>query len=58
VALLGIGWGLGRRTLLRQVFGDADAGGYLPRAFAVWIRWVVPAAMALTLVLYLSDIFG
>lgn len=58
VALVGIGWGLGRRTLLRQVFGDADARGWLPRTFAVWIRWVVPAAMALTLVLYLSSIFG
>jgi len=58
VAMIGVGWGLGRSTLLRQVFGDAGAGGLLPRTIAVWIRWVVPAAMALTLMLYLSQIWS
>ena len=58
VAMIAVGWGLGRSTLLRQVFGDAGSGGWLPRTFAVWIRWVVPAAMALTLMLYLSQIWS
>jgi NSS family neurotransmitter:Na+ symporter len=56
VALIGIGWGLGRAKLLGQVLGNAEAVGLLPRTLSVWIRWVVPSALALTLVLYLTEI--
>jgi NSS family neurotransmitter:Na+ symporter len=58
VALVGIGWGLGRKTLLSQLFGGSDLDGWGPRSLAIWIRWVVPAALAATLVLYLSDILA
>jgi NSS family neurotransmitter:Na+ symporter len=56
VALIGVGWGLGRAKLLGQVLGNAKAVGLLPRTLSVWIRWVVPSALALTLVLYLTEI--
>ncbi|HXV78099.1 MAG TPA: sodium-dependent transporter [Candidatus Polarisedimenticolaceae bacterium] len=55
VALIALGWGLGRATLLTQVFGAADASGFWPQSYLLWVRWVVPFALAVTLALYLYD---
>ena len=57
VALVAVGWGLGRRVLLRQAFDSAEAAGFWPASLILWVRWVVPVALALTLALYLQHSF-
>ena len=43
LAVIGVGWALGRTAVLRQVFGRTL--GLQPQAYLLWIRWVVPAAL-------------
>jgi len=56
VALVALGWGLGRAVTRRQVFRRTE--GLLPRAYTLSIRFVVPAALATTLALYVLESIG
>ena len=53
LALVALTWGLGRATTLRQVFGRESGPG--PALYWYWIRWLVPAALALMLGLFVLE---
>jgi NSS family neurotransmitter:Na+ symporter len=55
IAVAGLAWGLGRATALHQVFRRTD--GLWPRLYYPWVKWVVPAALIATLVLFVVDSF-
>jgi hypothetical protein len=44
LAVATVGWAMHRSDLLRQLGGDDPSR--LDRALAVWLRWVIPAAVA------------
>lgn len=54
LALVALAWGLGRTTTLAQIFGRTS--GVQPTIFFAWIRWVVPAALLVTLGLYVATV--
>lgn len=54
LALIALTWGLGRERTLQQIF--RRTAGPQPRFYLFWARWVVPAALLVTLGVYLHDI--
>ncbi len=56
LTLIALTWGLGRVTTLRQVFGT-DSGSW-PAIYYNWIKWVVPAALAVVLIGYIMQSLG
>ena len=54
VAVVSIMFCLGRGVALAQIFDGRDNGW--TRAYLLWLRWVVPAALMLVLALYLIDV--
>jgi NSS family neurotransmitter:Na+ symporter len=52
-ALVALAWGLGRATTLEQVFRTQE--GWWPGFYYHWIRWVVPAALGVTLAMFLIE---
>jgi NSS family neurotransmitter:Na+ symporter len=52
-AVIGLAWGLNRREAVWQLFRGGDGGG--ARAFYHWLRWGVPAALAIIAALYVID---
>lgn len=55
LTLVALAWGMGRAVTLRQVFGERR--GLAATTYFHWIRWVVPAALLATLVMFLADSF-
>lgn len=53
IALVALTFGLGRLILLRQLFTRTE--GTWPSLYFLWLRWVVPVALAAVLVLYIMD---
>ena len=52
-AVIGLAWGLNRREAVWQLFRGHD--GRRVRAFYHWLRWGVPAALAIIAALYVID---
>ncbi|MCH7513920.1 MAG: sodium-dependent transporter [Bacteroidetes bacterium] len=52
LAIVGLTWGLSKKKVMFQIFGDANK--LQSRLFYYWIRWVVPIALLLILISYIS----
>jgi len=50
LAVIGLTWGLGKKTALIQIFGNTSKWGSV---FYFWIRWVVPLALIAVLMGYI-----
>jgi len=55
MTLLALTWGLGKRETLKQVFPQGE--GAFPGFYFHWVRWVVPGALLVILLLYLRSVF-
>ena len=53
LAIVGVGWLLGNSALGRQVLSGRAPG--LQRGYAFWVRWLIPVALAMILILYVKE---
>jgi NSS family neurotransmitter:Na+ symporter len=53
-AILVLGFGLGRAKALKAIFGEEPP--FYGKALVLWLRWVIPLMMLITLVLYIRSI--
>jgi len=53
--LLALTWGLGKHKTLKQVF--SHNGSAFQNLYFHWVRWVVPGALLVILLLYLRSVF-
>ena len=53
LALIALAWGMRKRLALHQVFGRSE--GFVPAVYFHWIRWVVPAILAVVMVLSIAE---
>lgn len=54
LAIIALTWFIGKKTTLFQIFGEKT--NKFHRAYFNWMRWMIPAALILTLCLYLIKI--
>jgi len=55
LAVLGITWGLGRRTLVAQIF-DVNSSGVVVEFTFIWLKWVVPTVLLSVLAGYIYSV--
>ena len=55
LAVLGITWGLGRRTMIAQIF-DEKTPAIIVKLTFIWLKWVVPIVLLSVLVGYIYSV--
>ena len=56
LAIIALFWGCDRAIAATQIFGGRTDG--FRRLYLLWLKWAVPAALGVMLVLYIADSFG
>ncbi len=56
LTIVALFWGCDKAVAVTQIFGGRTDG--IRRLYLVWLKWAVPATLAVMLLLYIADSLG